>query len=187
MDEHTITRKLERLEEALWVTQAQSGDIASFTALMRRYERPLLYYLRRLAPRGDAALDLHQDVWIEVFRALPSLQIPEAFRVWLYQIAHHKAARVVRNEIRREEAQSDLALEEAFAASYGFEDWNAEAVHKALDELPASQREILTLHYLNDLSTAEVGRILGCPPGTVKSRLHHARAALRAVIERRNL
>jgi RNA polymerase sigma-70 factor (ECF subfamily) len=53
--------------------------------------------------------------------------------------------------------------------------------------LPDEQRELLTLYYLNDRSIAEVSQILNRPPGTVKSRLHHARLALRTVIERKNL
>ena len=57
-------RQLERLEEALWVAQAQAGDTDAFILLIKRYERPLLYYLRRLVPKGDSALDLHQEIWI---------------------------------------------------------------------------------------------------------------------------
>ena len=176
-------RRLERLEEALWVTQAQAGDPAAFVSLMKRYERPLLYYLRRLVPVGDGALDLHQEVWLDVFRALPSLQVPEAFRVWLFRIAHHKAARFIGEEIRREEMLEPAAAEVSNAA----DEFDAEAVHRGLAMLPADQREILTLHYLNDLSTAEIGRVLDCSPGTVKSRLHHARRALRGIIERKGL
>jgi RNA polymerase sigma-70 factor (ECF subfamily) len=51
--------------------------------------------------------------------------------------------------------------------------------------LPALQREVLTLHYLRDLSQDEMAVVLGCPIGTVKSRLHHARNALRTLLERK--
>jgi RNA polymerase sigma-70 factor, ECF subfamily len=185
-DDTTVeARMLLRLEEAVWVAQAQSGDAGAFVLLMKRHERPLLYYLRRLVPKGDGALDIHQEVWLDVFRGLSSLQVPEAFRVWIYRIAHHKAARFVRNEIRHEELTESLTDDEP--AGFAAEELNAEIVHKALEILPAHHREILTLHYLNDLSTAEVGRVLDCPQGTVKSRLHHARIALRRVIKRKNL
>ncbi len=176
-------RRLERLEEALWVTQAQAGDRAAFVSLMKRYEGPILYYLRRLVPTGDAALDLHQEVWIDVYRGLAGLQAPEAFRVWLYRIAQHKAAQFFRSEPASVELTED-AFEDVAS---GAEDLDAEAIHTGLAILPPAQREILTLHYLNDLSTDEVARILDCPQGTVKSRLHHARRALRVVIERKKL
>lgn len=193
---------VERLEEALWVAQARAGDAAAFGLLMRRYERPLLYYLRRLALKGDGALDVFQEVWVEVFRGLPSLQVPEAFRVWLYRIAHHRAARFVREEMRREAVEilggggagsggkggEVEAAEGATAGEGSFEaEWNAEAVHRGLAGLAPEAREVLTLHYLHDLSTAELGKILGCPPGTVKSRLFHARMALRQIMERNHL
>lgn len=180
-------RQLDRLEEALWVAQAQAGDAAAFILLIQRYEGPLLYYLHRLVPQGDHARDLHQEIWLDVHRGLSSLHFPEAFRAWLYRIAHHKAARFVRIEIRQEELQQNLADDPASDGDSNDDGWNAEAVHKGLAILPAHHREILTLHYLNDLSTAEVGRILDCPPGTVKSRLHHARAALRTLIQRKQL
>src|SRR6266481_3442256 len=102
-------QKLARLEETLWVTQAQAGDSDAFVRLLNRHEKPLLYYLRRLVPNSDDALDLHQEVWLDAFRGLKSLQIPEAFRAWLYRIAHHKAARFVRNEVRQEQVTASLA------------------------------------------------------------------------------
>jgi RNA polymerase sigma-70 factor, ECF subfamily len=181
-------QKLARLEDALWVTEAQAGDINAFVRLLARHEKPLLYYLRRLVANTDDALDLHQEVWLDAFRGLKSLQIPGAFRVWLYRIAHHKASRFVRNGIREEqaveslaEAQSELADPERDFAP------DVEALHKALGDLSPQHREILVLHYLRDLTTQEVAAILQCPPGTVKSRLYHARIELRNILERKGL
>src|SRR6266567_3733519 len=148
-------RRLERLEEALLVAQAQAGDGDAFVQLMNRYHKPLLYYLRRFVPEGDC-LDIHQEVWIDAFRGLHSLQIPEAFRVWIYQIARHKAARFVRNEVAEKTAADSLseALEQSESAN-SFDAIEAEAVHKGLQLLPGHHREILVLHYLRDLSTDE--------------------------------
>ena len=64
----------------------------------------------------------------------------------------------------------------------GFED--AERVHYALDQIPILQREVLTLHFLDDLSLADIAQVLGVPEGTVKSRLYHAKRALREVLEK---
>jgi RNA polymerase sigma-70 factor (ECF subfamily) len=181
-------QKLARLEEALWVTEAQAGDADAFVRLLNRHEKPLLYYLRRLVPNSDDALDLHQEVWLDAFRGLKSLQIPEAFRAWLYRIAHHKAARFVRDGIREEQAVDSLA-EAQIKLSESNADFalDAEALHKALSILPPHHREILVLHYLRDLTTHEVAAILDCPPGTVKSRLYHARIELRNIVERKRL
>jgi RNA polymerase sigma-70 factor (ECF subfamily) len=180
-------QRLARLEEALWVTQAQAGDSDAFVRLLNRHEKPLLYYLRRHVPNADA-LDLHQEVWLDAFRGLKSLRVPEAFRAWLYRIAHHKAARFVRDGIREERvvesfvgARSENSDTDADIAV------DAEALHKALEILPTHHREILVLHYLRDFSTHEVAAILDCPPGTVKSRLYHARLELRNIVERKRL
>src|SRR5690349_955215 len=74
-DEH----QLERLEEVLWVVEAQEGNSDAFARLMNRYEKRLLYFLRRMVPEGDWALDLHQEVWIEAFRGLPHCRCRRPF------------------------------------------------------------------------------------------------------------
>lgn len=77
-------RQLERLEEALWVTQAQAGDTDAFILLIKRYERPLLYYLRRLVPKGDSALDLHQEILLSSWAVVShSHNRPEDWPNWL--------------------------------------------------------------------------------------------------------
>jgi RNA polymerase sigma-70 factor (ECF subfamily) len=181
-------QKLARLEEALWVTEAQAGDADAFLRLLNRHEKPLLYYLRRLVPNADDALDLHQEVWLDAFRGLKSLEVPEAFRAWLYRIAHHKAARFVRDGIREERVVESLGDASAVQSEPEPDTaLDAEALHKALEILPPHHREILILHYLRDLSIQEVAAILDCPPGTVKSRLYHARLELRSIVERKRL
>jgi RNA polymerase sigma-70 factor, ECF subfamily len=175
---------LDRCEETLWVIRARDGGAEAFDRLMARHERPLFYYLRRFIGRTETALDAHQEVWLEVFRGLRRLHAPEAFRAWLYRIAHDKAVRFIRREIRDEqiiepldEIHHDVYVEPRFAC-------DAEAIHRGLDRLPALQREVLTLYYLQDLSQDEMAIALGCPVGTIKSRLHHARIALRSLLER---
>jgi RNA polymerase sigma-70 factor (ECF subfamily) len=181
-------QKLARLEESLWVTEAQAGDVEAFVRLLNRHEKPLLYFLRRLVPNSDDALDLHQEVWLDAFRGLKSLQIPEAFRAWLYRIAHHKAARFVRDEIRHEQAVDFLAQTRSESPELDGEiSLDAEALHKALELLAPHHREILVLHYLRDFSTQELAAVLDCPSGTVKSRLYHARLELRNIVERKRL
>lgn len=183
-----VERQLERLQEVLWITEAQAGNTEAFVQLMRRYERPILYYLRRLVPEQDFALDLHQEVWMDVFRELPGLQVPEAFRVWIYRIAHHKASRFIRRELLQEQINKTLSeIEPVPVENNGEAAYASEAVHAALADLPASQRELLILHYLRELSMDELAIVLDCPVGTVKSRLYHARSALRRVIERKKL
>jgi RNA polymerase sigma-70 factor (ECF subfamily) len=170
------------------VGQAKLGDAEAFGRLMSRYERPLFYFLRKLLPEGESALDLHQEVWMDVWKGLKSLQAPEAFRVWVYRIARNKALRFRRNEFRgqalAESLEANASMEEPAEEDPSID---AEALHAALAELPMKQREILTLHYLKDLSTEEIAAVLECPAGTIKSRLHHARLGLRRHLENKKL
>lgn len=61
--------------------------------------------------------------------------------------------------------------------------WDPEAVHLALARVSAAHREVITLRYLNGLSYEEIARVIGCSPGTVRSRIHYAKRALRQKME----
>jgi RNA polymerase sigma-70 factor (ECF subfamily) len=173
---------LDRLEESIQVLRAKEGDAGAFTWLMARHERPVLYYIRRLIAQPEDALDVHQDVWLAVFRGLPGLRKPGAFRGWLYRLAHDRAARFIKEEIR--DAKSKESIESVAEAAPGLAEEDPERVHRALGALSPSQREVLTLHYLRDLSLEEIAVACDAPLGTVKSRLHYARLALRRHLER---
>jgi len=175
---------LDRLQEKLWVLQAQSGDPEAFHALVSRYERRLFYYIMRFDQNPEHAADLLQEVWLTVFRGLKNLRAPEAFRVWVYQITHDKIVTAIRREVRQEEAHEAIIDE-------GREDFDApdslfsraELLHHALGSVSADHREVLTLRFLEDLSLEEIAEALRCPLGTVKSRLHHAKQSLRKILE----
>ena len=95
-------------EEIALVLRAQQGDSAAFAELIERYDRRLHYFVRRLLPDADLALDILQDVWLTLHRRLSGLRAPEAFRVWLYQIAHGRVVDVLRRQRRQEKAQEVL-------------------------------------------------------------------------------
>lgn len=167
--------------------QAQQGDSEAFRSLVNRYERQLFYYMMRFTPNPDHAADTLQDVWLTVFRGLKNLRAPEAFRVWLYQITHDKIASFVRREARKEQIFEAFTNEQTVDGFYEdplFDD--AELVHRALDSLSPEHREALTLRFLEDLSLEEIAETLRCQLGTVKSRLHYAKLAVRKFLEERS-
>jgi RNA polymerase sigma-70 factor (ECF subfamily) len=176
---------ISREQETRWVLRAQRGDGDAFRLLVDQYDRRLLYFILRFVSDADRALDVLQDVWLTLFRRLPTLQAPEAFRVWLYQIAHDRAVDVLRRQQREESAQQVLRngfVEGDEGPETGFD--RAELVHHALDQLSPEHREVMLLRFLEDLSVAEIAATLRCALGTVKSRLHYARLALRQEVER---
>ena len=175
---------LSALEEQILVLHAQCGDHRAFELLVEMYDRRLLYYVRRLLKDDDAAFDVLQTTWMQVVRNLPSLKSPEAFRVWLFRIAHAQAVSRLRRDGRLPilDAQdpAEIADNRPLTAEDRFV--NAELIHVALNEISFNHRQVLTLHFLENLSVDEIAAVTDLPSGTVKSRLHYARLALRTRI-----
>jgi RNA polymerase sigma factor (sigma-70 family) len=168
------------LETELLVLRCQRGDQGAFDGLVRLWERSLFYYLRRLASSEADTWDLLQETWLKVFRSIHSIRDARALPAFLYMTARNAA--LSRLRIRQSvdapgETEDASAVDCAFVA---FDD--AEQVHHALDQLPLLQREALTLYFLEDLSLEEIGRVLDVPVGTVKSRLHYGKQAIRKLI-----
>jgi RNA polymerase sigma-70 factor (ECF subfamily) len=109
------------------------------------------------------------------------LQSAAAFRVWVYRIAHDQAVSELRRKARRPVMFEDIPTgrppEPTGDDDTAFED--AELVHAALVGLSIDHRRVLTLRFLEDMSIEEIAQVVGCGVGTVKSRLHYAKAALR--------
>ena len=174
-----------RQDEIALVLRAQKGDAAAFGELIERYDRRLLYFVRRLLPDADLALDILQDVWLTLYRRLSGLRSPEAFRVWLYQIAHGRVVDMLRRQRRQEQAQEVLrnGFHEPVAGPEEAIE-RAELVHHALQLLTPEHREVLLLRFLEDMCLEDVAKTVGCSLGTVKSRVHYARHALRCEVEK---
>lgn len=183
--EPTARDRLQALQEQAWVLMSQRGDSRAFWNLVGAYERRLLYFVRRFVPDSQRALDVVQNVWLTVFRRLITLRQPEAFRAWLYQVAHDQIVRLVRSELRNrkvEMAARETAPRESTDPPLGAE--NAELVHRGLAALSVEHREVLTLRFLEDMRLDEIAQATRCNVGTVKSRLHYAKLAMRQEVER---
>jgi RNA polymerase sigma-70 factor, ECF subfamily len=173
-----------RAQDGWIVLRCQSGDPRAFEDLVRTLERPLLYYATKLAGSQTNALDVLQETWLLAFRGIRRLKDPESLRPWLYRIAHGVAVDRIRRSVARaraEEAHLDGAVE---SVEPEFSAGDSAVIHRALDELEPAHREVLVLHFLEDFSVAEIAGIVKCPEGTVKSRMFHAKRAMRALLER---
>lgn len=169
------------IESALLVVRWQRGDREAFAEIVKLWERSLLFYLRRLAPTEADAWELLQETWLKLLRSLHKLRDPRTLPSYLYTIARHAA--ISRLRIAPPEVESypeQLADDRSRDDVAAFDD--AEQLRHALDQLPVHQREVLTLFFLDDLSLEELSTLLEIPVGTVKSRLHYAKAALRAIL-----
>ena len=168
-----------------WIAlRCQLGEPRGFEALVAEMERPLLYYAARLTRSDEVALDVLQEVWIQVFRIINRLREPAALRTWLYRIVRGIALNHVRAETTRRHAEEAAAEEiDTTTAEPEFDTVDVAELHDALDELDEKHRDVLVLHFLEELSIDEIATVVGCPPGTVKSRIHYAKRALARRLE----
>jgi RNA polymerase sigma factor (sigma-70 family) len=172
------------LESALLAVRWQRGDRTAFDEIVTLWEQPLFYYLRRLAPSEADAWELLQETWLRIFRSLKSLRDPHALPAFLYRTARNAAISRLRSRAfdNHEACHESMPHEQSCDDVSAFDD--AEQVHHALDQLPLPQREVLTLYFLQDLSLQEMASVLDVPLGTVKSRLHYAKLAVRPILSR---
>ena len=179
-----MTDLADRVYRTVPVVRCQAGDARAFAELIEMHQRPLHYFLAKMMGNLHTADDLLQDVWFEVFRGIGRLADPGAFAAWLYQIARHRALRALRRRapaavsLEDVEVADDSDQDEVFAAE------EAERIHVALDELPPEQREVLLLRFIEDMTYEDIARVTACQLGTVRSRIHYAKRALRRVLER---
>ncbi len=173
-----------RLHERVLVLRAQMGDRAAFHELVTLYQERLTYYVHRLVLDWHQSHDILQQVWLDVFRTLRKLRSPNAFRVWLYRIAHDRVATYVRRQIRESDAHEQLAVDTSEAEHWNDLDLleNAELVHFALTKLSPVHRQTMMLRFLEEMDVKEIARVMQCSEGTAKSRLHYAKIAMRRII-----
>jgi RNA polymerase sigma-70 factor (ECF subfamily) len=176
-----------QIYERLLVLRCQAGDETALAELIARYSPGLRFFLRNLADQPASADDLLQETWFDAYRRINCLRRPEAFAAWVYRIARDKAFRARRG---RRTPTIDAELDDVAMTASEEEDDDppftpddAAHVRAALDRLPADHREVLLLRFVEDMSYEQIADVIGHPVGTVRSRLHYAKRALRARLE----
>ncbi len=167
----------------LLVLRCRQGQRAALEELVRTWERPLFYYIRRLIDDEDETRQVLQQSWVGVLQGLDALREPRKLPAWLYRIARITAM----THLRKRYGEQTLRRDSDTPASVDVPDGqlefdDAEQIHYGLSRLSLLHREVLTLFFLQDLSLEEIAVVLEIPVGTVKSRLHHAKRAMRAVL-----
>ena len=148
-----------------------AGDERLFTELVRSYSPRLLPHLRRYSESADTDVnDLLQEVWLRAFQKRRGFDGRGSLFGWLLTICRTVGMSAVRKHM------PSTPIAELSAVTMVDVDRNLERtrLHQAVDELPARQRDVVILRVVEDKSTAESARILGCAEGTVKAALHAA-------------
>jgi RNA polymerase sigma-70 factor (ECF subfamily) len=171
--------------EQLSARRARAGDPAAWSALFKRYQLPLYSYVFELIHHEQASLDIVQESFINAVRHIGALRDDDKFGSWLFGIAHQKCAQHWRRQ-RPDNIPIDEQNDFPDAAAGPVEaliskEQEAEFM-RLLYRLSLPHRAVLLLHFVEDFSIEEIAAITGARPGTVKSRLHYAKNALRQLL-----
>jgi RNA polymerase sigma-70 factor, ECF subfamily len=171
--------------EQLPVPQARAGEPAAWDTLFRRYQLPLYVYVFELVRDEQAALDIVQETFIAAVRHISGLREDKKFGSWLFGIAHQKC-------IQHWRKRKEILFDEIPETPGDFEDGPGDLLIRReqeaefmslLNQLPLPQRLVLLLHFVEDFSLEEIAQITETQLGTVKSRMHYAKRALRKLLE----
>jgi RNA polymerase sigma-70 factor (ECF subfamily) len=173
-------------QEALLVLRAQSGERGALDELLQSVQQTLFGYLVRLLGECALAEDVLQDAFVLIYRKLRWLEEPALFRPWAFRIASREAFKALKRERRWTEQVRDDEVLGALAApptdEGEFEPELIERLPQLVARLSPASRAVLVLHYMHEMSLAEVADVLGLASGTVKSRLAYGLAALRLAL-----
>ncbi len=173
------------------VERVQRGDKGAFDLLVIKYQRKIFRLLSRLIRDQHEIEDVAQEAFVKAYRALPNFRGDSAFYTWLYRIAINTAKNYLVSQGRRAPTSTPTDIEDAETFDDGdhLRDLNtpdsmlltkevAEAVNRAIDQLPEDLRTAIVLRELEGLSYEEIAESMQCPIGTVRSRIFRAREAI---------
>jgi len=179
-----MPRTADDIADELLVLSAQAGEPRALESLVGRWHRVFLSHAGALLNSHADALDCVQDAWVGIVRGLSRLDDPARFRAWAYRIVTNKCADRInqRQRERRDLRNAESAARAMPEPSPGRDD--TDPLRRAIDELDFDRQVMLRLFYVDGLAVHEIASVLALPVGTVKSRLHHTRNALREALER---
>ncbi len=182
MGERNVDREL--------VARVQQGEKRAFDVLVQRYQYKIIKLISRYVHDPHEALDISQEAFLKAYRALPGFRGDSAFYTWLYRIAINTAKNYLVAQGRRPPG-SDIDAQDAeqfdgqsYLKEYEtperllLKDEIEATVYQAIDDLPEDLRTAITLREFEGMSYEEIAQTMGCPIGTVRSRIFRAREAI---------
>jgi RNA polymerase sigma-70 factor (ECF subfamily) len=158
----------------------REGEAEAFELLYRRWERGVYNYVLRFLGDPGRAAEVTQETFLAVVRNRRRYRPLARFATYLFRIAHHRATAVIRRrKVRAERPLVGPVVERPPDRE------SVLAVRDALARLPERYREVVVLREFHGLSYDELAEVAGVPVGTVRSRLHRARAAMLEILETR--
>ncbi len=191
---------MEREEDVQLIRKILSGDEAAFGILVEKYQKSVHALVWRKIGDYHYAEDIVQDAFLQAYKKLSTLKNPNQFAGWLYVIANRlcidwtRKQKSLRKRKPAMQSLEDTRREEIEKSSYTHyiseqqvterTEYCHKLVQKLLKKLPENERTVVTLYYLDEMSTKEIGKFLGVSANTIVSRLHRARKRLQVDQER---
>ena len=185
-------RTVPAVEDKQLVRRAQEGDLSAFDELIRRYQERVYATVYHMTSNHEDANDLTQETFVKAYKALSSFKGDSGFFTWVYRIAVNKTINFLKQKKNRHNgfslndldfnAEHDPDLVALVSDKNPRRDMGLtelqEKLNEALQKLSEVHRLVVTLHDIQGLSHEEIGKIMDCNPGTVRSRLFYARQQL---------
>jgi RNA polymerase sigma-70 factor (ECF subfamily) len=179
-----VTKSLDVMDnEQLTVQRAIDGDQAAMRALWARHAPHIDVVVRRLVgPDPDLAADVAQEVWIQIFRALPNFRGESQFGTWAHRIAVNRTLNALRRTRRTSALETDVEDDSASVEPEAERALLAASIEEAANKLSPGARTVFLLHDVEGYTHEEIATELGITAGGSKSQLFKARAKLRVLL-----
>ena len=164
------------------VRRAIDGDERAMHTLWSRHAPHVDSVVRRLVGDPDLAADIAQEVWIQIFRALPSYRGESRFGTWAHRIAVNRTLNALRRVRRLATVETSIEDDSVAVEPDGERLILAATIEEATSRLPAGARAVFLLHDVEGYTHEEIAMELGITPGGSKSQLFKARAKLRRLL-----
>ncbi|GGD36992.1 RNA polymerase sigma factor [Muriicola marianensis] len=178
--------KLDRIFDGLLVLKFKGGDQKAMDILIKRHQKRLLSQARWYTGDAESAKDIVQDSWIKAMRKIHRLKDPNKFGSWMMTIVTRQSVDVLKKEQKELGRKKEIGRSGVPGATETKSDQRKQLLLKlklAIEELKTDHQMVLRLFYLQEYSLREISEILKISPGTVKSRLYHAREKLKTVLK----
>ena len=179
---------MERGNDVQLIRSILSGDDAAFSTLVEKYQKSVHALVWRKIGDFHYAEEITQDTFLQAYKKLATLKNPNQFAGWLYVIANRLCLNWMRKKKMATQSLESTHVGEVEKSSYtryvaeqretAASERRGETVKRLLARLPESERTVVTLYYLGEMTSKEIGKFLGVSVKTVHSRLHRARKRL---------
>jgi RNA polymerase sigma-70 factor (ECF subfamily) len=168
--------------DQITIRRALKGDEAALRALWAQHAPRIDALVRRLVGDPDEAADVAQEVWIQIFRALPTYRGDSQFSTWAHRIAVNRTLNALRSTRRLSKVEVDLEEDTSVVEHDGDRSLLAQTIDEAVQKLSPGARTVFVLHDVEGYTHEEIAAELGITSGGSKSQLFKARAKLRRLL-----